>query len=41
MVCVLPQGGEELTEIGEAERLTAVPVTHNFFRLLGVEPVIG
>jgi predicted permease len=34
-------GNEELTGIGEPERLTAVPVTENFFALLGVEPVIG
>jgi predicted permease len=34
-------GNEELTGIGEPQRLTAVPVTENFFALLGVEPVIG
>jgi predicted permease len=34
-------GNEKLTESGEPERLTAVPVTENFFALLGVEPVAG
>ena len=34
-------GNEELTGTGEPERLTGVPVTQNFFTLLGVEPVIG
>jgi predicted permease len=34
-------GDKELTGIGEPERLTGVPVTENFFALLGVEPVIG
>jgi predicted permease len=34
-------GDKELTGIGEPERLTSVPVTQNFFALLGVEPVIG
>ena len=34
-------GDSELTGIGEPERLTSVPVTRNFFELLGVQPVIG
>jgi predicted permease len=34
-------GNEESTGSGEPERLTGVPVTQNFFSLLGVEPVIG
>jgi predicted permease len=34
-------GDKELTGMGEPERLTAVPVTGNFFTLLGVEPTIG
>ena len=34
-------GDNELTGIGEPERLTSVPVTGNFFALLGVQPVIG
>jgi predicted permease len=34
-------GDRELTGVGEPERLTSVPVTQNFFPLLGVEPVIG
>jgi predicted permease len=34
-------GNEELTGTGEPERLTGVPVTENFFPLLGVEPAIG
>jgi predicted permease len=34
-------GDKKLTGIGEAERLTSVPVTENFFSLLGVEPIIG
>lgn len=34
-------GDKELTGTGEPERLTSVPVTENFFALLGVEPVIG
>ena len=34
-------GDSELTGIGEPERLTSVPVTGNFFALLGVEPIIG
>ena len=34
-------GDKELTGTGEPERLTSVPVTGNFFTLLGVEPAIG
>jgi predicted permease len=34
-------GNKELTGSGEPERLTAVPVTVNFFASLGVEPLIG
>ena len=34
-------GDSELTGIGEPERLTSVPVTENFFALLGVQPAIG
>jgi predicted permease len=34
-------GNKELTGSGEPERLTSVPVTENFFTLLGVEPAIG
>ncbi len=34
-------GDKELTGTGEPERLTSVPVTENFFALLGVEPAIG
>ncbi|HXJ37831.1 MAG TPA: ABC transporter permease, partial [Bryobacteraceae bacterium] len=34
-------GDKELMGAGEPERLTSVPVTQNFFALLGVEPVIG
>ncbi len=34
-------GDKKLTGIGEPERLTSVPVTENFFSLLGVEPFIG
>ena len=34
-------GDSELTGIGEPERLTSVPVTENFFPLLGVQPAIG
>ena len=34
-------GDRELTGAGEPERLTSVPVTGNFFALLGVEPAIG
>ncbi len=38
---VYSAGNKQLTGSGEPERLTAVPVTQNFFALLGVEPVIG
>jgi predicted permease len=34
-------GDSELTGIGEPERLTNVPVTGNFFAVLGVQPAIG
>ncbi len=34
-------GDDKLTETGEPERLTGVPVTENFFRLLGVRPQLG
>ena len=34
-------GDKELTGAGEPERLTGVPVTGNFFAMLGVQPVIG
>ena len=34
-------GDNELTGIGDPERLTSVPVTENFFALLGVQPAIG
>ena len=34
-------GDNELTGTGEPERLTSVPVTGNFFALLGVQPAIG
>jgi hypothetical protein len=34
-------GDSELTGTGEPERLTSVPVTGNFFALLGVEPALG
>jgi predicted permease len=34
-------GDSALTGTGEPERLTSVPVTQNFFTLLGVEPIIG
>jgi predicted permease len=34
-------GDQELTGTGEPERLTSVPVTGNFFPLLGVQPAIG
>ena len=34
-------GDRELTGTGEPERLSSVPVTENFFALLGVQPAIG
>ena len=34
-------GDKEMTGTGEPERITSVPVTGNFFTLLGVEPAIG
>jgi predicted permease len=34
-------GDRQLTGTGEPERLTSVPVTENFFALLGVQPAIG
>ena len=34
-------GDRELTGIGEPERLTSVPVTGNFFAVLGVQPATG
>src|ERR1043166_6876579 len=34
-------GDNNLTGTGEPERLSAVPVTQNFFPVLGVQPVIG
>ncbi len=34
-------GDQQLTGIGEPERLTSVPVTGNLFALLGVQPAIG
>jgi predicted permease len=34
-------GDRELTGTGEPERVTSVPVTGNFFALLGVRPAIG
>ena len=41
LVRVYRAGDSELTGIGEPERLTSVPVTGNFFALLGVQPAIG
>jgi predicted permease len=35
------QGDSKLTGVGEPERLTSVPVTQNFFSLLGVQPALG
>ena len=34
-------GDKQLTGTGEPERLTSVPVTGNFFAVLGVQPAIG
>lgn len=34
-------GNRQLTGSGEPDRLTSVPVTENFFTLLGVHPAIG
>jgi len=34
-------GDRKLTDAGEPERLTAVPVSENFFHVLGVEPQVG
>jgi predicted permease len=34
-------GDSALTGTGEPERLTSVPVTQNFFTLLGVQPMVG
>ena len=34
-------GDRQLTGSGEPERLTSVPVTENFFAVLGVQPVMG
>ena len=34
-------GDKQMTGAGEPERLTSVPVTGNFFALLGVQPAIG
>jgi hypothetical protein len=34
-------GDNNLTGTGEPERLSAVPVTQNFFPVLGIQPIIG
>ena len=34
-------GDREFTAMGEPERLTSVPVTQNFFQVLGVAPMLG
>jgi len=34
-------GNRELTGTGDPQRLTSVPVTGNFFAMLGVQPLIG
>jgi hypothetical protein len=34
-------GNRELTGTGDPQRLTSVPITKNFFELLGVQPLIG
>lgn len=34
-------GDSKMTGVGEPERLTRVPVTQNFFPLLGVQPILG
>ena len=34
-------GNRELTGSGEPQRLTSVPVTENFFAVLGVQPALG
>jgi predicted permease len=34
-------GDSEMTGAGEPERLTSIPVTQNFFALLGVQPELG
>jgi predicted permease len=34
-------GDKELTGMGEPERVTSIPVTGNFFALLGVHPITG
>jgi hypothetical protein len=37
-VCTITNDG---VLVSEPERLTAVPVTENFFDLLGIKPIIG